>query len=279
MIHTADPALDEGPEALDAVGVDVANDVNLRGMLDAPMVVAPPHVREPVIAMQLIGIDGALRQDVLTSQREKCRARNVVDGQSLDAAAPLDDTKNRSLGFVAAHGPAGSVLPLAAHVRFVHLDSAVKRSRVVLKKLANLVEHPPSRLVGHTRLPLNLLRGDAAACRCHQVDSVEPSAERSAGLVKDRASRGMDVMAAAIAGIRAATRHAMMLRDAVALLAEHAIRVKVLTEPFKTSVIVGEHLIEVPESKANHLRLGCLGAFHTYHLGIEYAKHVPTVKG
>src|SRR5437016_882315 len=96
-----------------------------------------------------------------------------------------------------------------------------------VKHRANLFEHAPRGFVGDARLPLNLLRGDAATGLRHEVDRVEPNGKRRGRLVEDSASGRVNVMAAMVARVRRTAHNAMMLGDRFALHAIDTIRVKI----------------------------------------------------
>src|SRR4051812_17343270 len=49
---------------------------------------------------------------------------------------------------------------------------------------ANLTEHSPRGFVSDASFPLNLLCGDSATSRTHEVHGVEPSLERGSGFLK-----------------------------------------------------------------------------------------------
>ena len=94
----------------------------------------------------------------------RCRAAALRD-------AGHDRLPRRAAPPLAARAP-------AADVRLVDLDLTAERAAVFGQHLADLAEHPPRRLVGDAEFALELLRGDAAARRGHEVDRVEPEAER-----------------------------------------------------------------------------------------------------
>jgi len=137
---------------------------------------------------------------------------------------------------------------------FIHLNRTAE-CPLFVEQCADLLEHAPSRFVGNASLALDLLYGDPAARRGHEVDGMEPSLERRAGLVEDRSGGRVDVMAALIARVRPAAHRAVMLGHALAKLAKDAIWVQIISEPFEARSVVREHIFEVFVRKPLHLRL------------------------
>jgi len=102
---------------------------------------------------------------------------------------------------------------------------------------------------------------------------MEPSLKRSAGLVEDRPSGRMNVMAALIAGVRWTAHGAMMFGHALAQLAVDTFRVQEVPKPFEAGSVIGEHLLKIFVGKPLHLRL--LWLFHESRI----PEYLPTVKG
>lgn len=92
---------------------------------------------------------------------------------------------------------------LPSDVGLVNLDNALKRPFTVhvLDMLADLVCHAPSRLVGHAKLPLQFLCGNAMTRRGEQINGIEPKLERRAAVLERRPDRGVEMIAAPLAGI------------------------------------------------------------------------------
>ena len=150
-----------------------------------------------------------------------------------DAAFALNHANDGSL----VRSATPLALALAAVVRLIHFHSAIKsanRSRLfVIQHCANLFEHAPRRLVRHSRFTLNLLRGNSATRRSHQVDRIEPSRERSWRFMEDRSSGRVNMMAAMIARVRGAALHAVMLCDRFTRIAINAIWIEIIAKPLK----------------------------------------------
>ena len=232
MVNSPNPALYEAPEAFDGVGVRVAHNIDFLTVLDAPMPVAVDVVSKIVIDRVVVSKDHRVGQDVFFDNAHNGVLLNVLRGVGPDAALPLDNADYGSLFPVAASGATAIPAPASADISFVNLNSgaalAAQRSVAVsTQHRPNLLEHPPRRLVGHSRFPFNLLCRDAAASLRHEEDSVEPRCQRSAGLVKDRASRRMNVITAMVARIGRAASQAVMFRNLFTVLAVDAAGVQV----------------------------------------------------
>src|SRR5208282_2029659 len=114
----------------------------------------------------------------------------------------------------------------------------------------------------------------------HEVDCIEPSSERSRGLMEDRASGRVNVMAAMIARVRRSAHNAMMLGHGLALLAIDAIRVEAIAKPFKAGCVIRVLALEVFQRIRLHVRLAVVVRhLVTYYQVKSYQTCIPTVKG
>jgi hypothetical protein len=78
-------------------------------------------------------------------------------------------------------------------------------------KLAQLMAHAPSALVGHAQLALDLFGGHAMPSARHQVHGEEPLSEARPRLVKDGPSARIDMMTACLAGVGPPLVHGVKL--------------------------------------------------------------------
>src|SRR5260221_11869655 len=69
VVDAADSALHQTPESFDSLGVNVAGDINLRAVTDAPMDVA--EILESIVRNKIVGKHCARRQDVFLRQTVK----------------------------------------------------------------------------------------------------------------------------------------------------------------------------------------------------------------
>ena len=118
---------------------------------------------------------------------------------------------------------------------FVDLNAgatlAAKWVFVVVQHGANLLEHAPRGFVRYSRFALDLLGGDSAAGRGHEVHRIEPRRERRGRLVEDGVRRGVNVIAAMLARIGRTALEAIMLCDFLAVLAVDAVGIQAVLEP------------------------------------------------
>jgi hypothetical protein len=250
MVNASYPIFYETPEPFDGVRVDVSDHVHFGTVIDPPMIVSAIHMRDAVIAVQFVREDCALGKNVFTNHAEKRRAFHVISGQGLDASTSFDNTDDCGFLAVASHRATTPIFTDSAHVGFVHLYAwgarTTKRIRSLFQHGANLLKHAPRRFVSDSGFPLDLLCGDAATCRGHEIHGIEPRCERSGRLVEDRIRRWVDVMAAMVARVGRATHNAMVLRFLLALVAErHSVRMEVMKEPVKARHVIGEHRVKL----------------------------------
>ena len=96
-------------------------------------------------------------------------------------------------------------LAASADVRLVNLNVTKERPFTVNVRhvLPDQIGHAPSGLVGHAKLPLQLLSGNTVAGSGEKVDGVKPQLQRRAAILEWRACRWVKVMAAGLTGIGA----------------------------------------------------------------------------
>ena len=171
-------------------------------------------------------------------------------------------------------------LPLAAVVHLIHLDRRTLQLQAVLgQETPNLAEHAPRGFVSDACFPLNLLCGDSAASRTHEVHRVEPSLEGSSGLLKHGASERLDVITAGLAGIRCAASHAMVFLLGTALLAEgYAIRPALLFDVLKAGVVVRKLGVKIRDGVSQFLGDTLFGLHARPHY-VSLAEALLVVKG
>lgn len=140
---------------------------------------------------------------------------------------------------------------LAAYVRFINLDMAgQKRLHFTLVHLfADFVAHAPSGLVRHAELPLEFLAAHAVARRDEKVDRIKPDLERRPGVLKDRASGRVKMIATGGTGPRAAVAHAMKGAFNTASPADVTLAEAHVEDMHEAGLIVGEALKEVADTK------------------------------
>ncbi len=86
VIDAADPALHKAPESLDAVGMNVAANVNPIAVLDGPMAetqvlsASVPQESYSAITRQFIGVNDAARNDVFAHKSHKPCGSHIGNG-------------------------------------------------------------------------------------------------------------------------------------------------------------------------------------------------------
>ncbi len=186
MINTLDAILDQRPEAINGIRVDVAHHIDIVRVKDSFVAVA--HIAKGIVDSVFISVDLRTLLYFVFDDGKNSLALGVGNCSGFDGSvASICNSNDRGLVCCSA-----STLALAptAKVRFVNLDFAIHRVKVFIKHHADLFAHSPSRLVGNARLALDLLGGNPAAGLSHKIDGVEPGHERGSRLVKDRSSSG-----------------------------------------------------------------------------------------
>jgi len=159
---------------------------------------------------------------------------HVLRGVSANPSLAFHNSDNRRFGIVVTPPNAPnsvSVSALSPDVSFVDFYRlaalTAQRVFVVVQHRANLLKHAPCGLVRYACLALDLLCGDSATSRSHQIYRIEPSRQRSRRLVKDRVGGWVNVVAAVVTRIRRAALYAVMLRDLFAVLAVDSVGVQI----------------------------------------------------
>src|SRR5215469_248226 len=261
VIDSPDSSLNEHPEALDRVGVCVPANIFTRAVLHGVVnvvrwtAIVEAHLGDSLVSWKLVVVDDALRYDVPLNHRVDGFGAHIFDGPRQYLPLALNDSDNRSHSSIAAHwSPCFSLAPSAVvslvdlHRRPLQLQFAIGEER------ANPVEHAPRALIGDASFPLNLLRGDSATSRTHQVHRIEPSLERSRGLLKNSSLERVKVMSAMVARKCGAIADAMMLACLSALHAwRDTIRPAVFHDVAQASVIARKLVVEVFHAVAQML--------------------------
>ena len=183
-MRPADPALQLRPEAFHAVdGATSCRDILPKRMVDLFMVETVHSKSE--IGRQFVGVDDGVWHHVLLDDRDHRADTAVRDNLGYNVATALNHSQNdRFVGKEAFF-----LRCLSADERLVNLNlfakAAERRVAIDLAHVfADFVAHAPSRLVGHAKLALDLLCGNATPRRAEQKHNVEPVAQRSASAFK-----------------------------------------------------------------------------------------------
>ncbi len=187
--------LEERPHALDTVGVDIAHDPFLFGVIDGFM--ARVVIRDPQIRLEFVGVDRfGLVFDRAVDEVVQGVTPNVRDALKADLSTALDRASNPSLVFA---GTPACTLRLPSHKGFVHFHDPEQRravKRVVTHGLADTVAQVPRRPVGGPECPLHLVGRHAFLGFTHQVDRREPLTQGKVGVLHDGSGHDTELVAA-----------------------------------------------------------------------------------
>jgi len=201
-----------------------------------------PNARKDFVGMKFICNYPATLFNGLINMRDYGGLANVDSCFCDYAAASFQNADNRGLALGSAPTLAGS---FPADVSLICLNDTLKSLPTIIHALANLMRHAPRALVGHAKLTLQVLCGNAAPSRSHQIGSVKPEGQGSWGFMINRIRRRVNMVPAIVAAIGTAFRDAMVRRDLLAIFASNPIRVQMVFQPFQTNVIVGKLSLKI----------------------------------
>ena len=245
--------LEQGPEGLDAIGVNVAFDVFLQGVLHRVVVEWQRLVRLGLVrvdrgALGCMVLDEALKG--LFVSRGYDLGRNLLGG-----AIPGPDHG------CLAHRPApgqllalrvGHVATFAAHVRFVHFDRTLEQVSVASSEsLADAVRHVPGGALRDGNVPVQLPARNALEMRRNEEQGEQPVLIGEIGRLHEGARLdGEEPPASALLALAAAQRHRLVAGadlDAAmtATRAANSVLPAMLDEPRLGCRVVGEQLEEL----------------------------------
>ena len=167
VVHAADSALNEAPEAFDGVGVDIAHDIDLGRMVNAAVLITEKlafsrfQLWDGVVGHVLVGVNRALRQDVLFRHvKQLILAPNARLGLGYHFAFALHDPGHPGL---VRHASTASFADVeaSAEVCFIHLGWPFEFD-VFRKQRTNLFKYTPRGFVSDAGFALDLLGRDSA---------------------------------------------------------------------------------------------------------------------
>ena len=242
MIDATDPALYEAPESFNGVRMNVSGHINFLAVVDSLVRVAASA--NAVVGAEVIGEYHRSWEHVFFDESSQRVGFYVSGDESSNLSLALNHANDGSLIGSASAPPFAP----ASVVRLVHLHFAAKSANrptlLIGQHGANLLEHAPRRFVGDASLALDLFRRNSATGSRHEVHCIEPRCKRSGRLVKDRASGRMDMVSAMVAAVGRAAHNAVVLRNALAVLAKDAFGIEMILEPFEAGGVIGELLLE-----------------------------------
>lgn len=270
VVNPVDATLDCAPKSLASVDVGVSGDVLFRGVLND--LVGISEFLNAVVAAEFVREDHRLTLFgyISLNHRKQGVGLHIWNDFSDSIAVPFNHAHDDCL----AGSPASRLARVfTTDVGLVYLYASRERVNILSHQLANLREHTPSRLIGHSKLSLKLFGRDASLGSRKQECCVEPRTQRRRRLVKDSSRGWRDLIAANITLISLASFHMVKVSRLFAYGAFDHLREALLSKPFKTSIIVGEPLVEVFYRVGFH----CLSPISTYTYTI--AQNVYVVKG
>ncbi len=247
MIDARYSTLDQRPEAFNAVSMDIATHILFVMVANSEMLVANP--RHCVVGRELIGKEGSVPVNIMDCERNNGMSLNIVNHLSHNLAVPLGSAYNLRLALSATPTLA---TPHTTNIGLIYFNFSCKMLEIVVKKCADLLEHSPCGFVGNASFSFNLLGRYATPCRSYQVDSLKPYSKRSAGLMEDGIGKRGYLMPASVALVNWSSVYPVMLGYFLAYWALNAIRVAMVLNPLKASLIIGEGFVKVFSRKFVH---------------------------
>jgi hypothetical protein len=193
MVATDDGALQEAPDVLKRVRVNVAPNVFSFAVLDR--FVLGVLIGDTLVSFPFVGIDGFnIAGDVFTDEAVQGLPVSSPYYLQDDIPAALQGSYNDSLVTCIA---APLAFDLAAHEGFIGLDDALQQLGVnLIESGSDAMAEIPRCLVGHTERTLELVGRHALFALYNEVDCKKPFPQRKVGIVKDGASGNREAVAA-----------------------------------------------------------------------------------
>lgn len=229
------------PKAFDGIRVNVTVDVFFAPVVDLAVLV--PEFRGVPINRKFVAVENGSPIHVAGNVSEDIGSRDRINDLGNNLAVPLNDANNRSLARRATATLAGAS---AADVGFIGLHNARQLRRLaVCHEFTDLMRHTPRRLIRDAKLALKLFSGHAVLAGAHQEDGKEPRLKARSGFVEDRASRGINLMPAPLAGIASTFFDGMKAIGLAALRASAALRILNLKHEVEARPVVRELCVEL----------------------------------
>lgn len=250
VINATNPVLGQAPKAFQSVHVRFAFDVDIRGVIDALVLIA--KLRERPVHTRLIAENHAAGHNAFSHVRQECVSLNIWQNARHDAALALYSAPYWRLPYWSFWIAIQSlfemlVLFFSAVKTFVNFNFAreFRSISVFVQQRTNPIEHSPRGFVRDANLTLDLLGADTASRRGHQEDGVKPEFQRRGRILEDRAAHRVFMVSAELARIRRPVCDAMMLGDLLTLRTEDAVWIESALEPFEARCIVWEFAVKL----------------------------------
>ncbi len=227
LVERADQgSLEQAPDVLDPVGVDVTADPLVVAVVDA--LVSRIVVGNADVGAEFIGVDSfGFVLDVFPNELVQRALLHIGNALEPDLPVALQCPGNPYTLFGPGPAVATALLPMplpSPNHRFVHFDDAEEGGLEIVgaHRLADTVAEMPRGLVGHAEGALQLVGADPLLALAHEIDRGEPFPERQLGVVEDRSRRDGKAIVAIqamklvtsrdfgdVAGAAASTTHAV----------------------------------------------------------------------
>src|SRR5260221_1744339 len=207
-VGSPDAALEQAPEVLKTVGVDLPVYISLRMVDDAMDVFAAKALIRP----QFIGVDVRSGCDAILDLREQAAALGVLYHPDLDAALALLGVALQKPHDDSLSAPAGFMVQSPETARPVHVLGASTDEGLIdlhvaahllegagLHRKANAMEHEPSGFLSHPKGAANLVGADAVLAVGNQPHRGEPLVQAEGAVLEDGADLGGKLFLAASA--------------------------------------------------------------------------------
>lgn len=188
-------ALQEAPEVLQPIGMDVAANIRLRVVDHFVRVLN----RQSIVGLQLIRENGRTGRYVLHNLSGNVTPLAIGNNRYLSTAMPLQQAHNDSfpdhplavqpLRNLSRLALAVHELRLAAHKGFIGFDDAGKFPEpAVVHRKPKAMEHEPRGFLGHSQAAMDFVGTDAILATDEQPRRAKPLFQSDWGVLKDRPS-------------------------------------------------------------------------------------------
>ena len=203
VVSADDAALQEAPNALDPVSVNVAAHPFLCAVVHA--LVPRVFIGNSEVSGKLIRIDRfRVWRGVVRDELVERGLGSVLNDLQPNLAVPLQGSDGDGLAPFVAVAHAAS---LSADIGLIHFHDTPQKLRIGFPHgRTDAMAQVPRGLIGDVQGAFDLQGANSFLAFGHQVNRNEPLNERKVGVVKDRAGRGRKLIAAGVALVLIALR-------------------------------------------------------------------------
>jgi hypothetical protein len=249
-VSAANTGLEVLPEVFKVVGVTVAVHILLASVVYGFVLVA--MLLDHLVGRHLIRVARRTLDDVFLNQRNQSCSFHIWHNFRHHLTAAFQHPEYECLPLGSAPTDAGTI---TADNGFIHFYIAFERPFAVHigNVLADKVGHAPRRLVGHTKLALQFLRGHAVAGSREKVDGVEPELQWRASILERRSGGRVQMMPAPLTDIGTFGLETIPVGFALAPWADMALTVARLKQMVQTGFVIRKLSDKLTESDAGFL--------------------------